>query len=154
MREPATLSRRAIASAIPFAVLATAPAAALPAFASPGAHEPWSTSAGAGCPRSKPSKPRAGPTARRLSTDEAQAHDAIGDELYEVTSALFDEITRTPATTAAGLAAKARVLAHENDLERLDEASIAEALGSARYLVDRAALSLVLDILWLAKTAS
>ena len=30
------------------------------------------------------------------------AHDAIGDELYEVPSALFDEIARTPAELWAG----------------------------------------------------
>ena len=52
-----------------------------------------------------------------------------------------------------GLALKARILAHENDSEGRDEASIAEALQNAHYFLDKAAFSLALDIVRLARIA-
>ena len=67
---------------------------------------------------------------------------------------LFDRIMKTPATTPAGLAVKARILAYENDVEEPDEASVAEALLGAHCFENRAAFSLALDVLRMARSAS
>ena len=153
MREPALLSRRALA-AIPLAALAIAPTAAMPAITTASDDAAllhlgrrWQAALAAELAHGRA-------YSEAMSETEALAHEAVGDELHETEATLFDRIVRTPALTPAGLAVKARVLAYENDVEDLDEASIAAAFGSAHYSVDRAALSLALDVLRLARVTS
>lgn len=154
MREQGNFSRRTIAAAFPLAALAIAPAAAMPAPIKAGDDAAlldlgrrWQAALDAELAQSKTYRDT-------MSRAEALAHEAVGDRLHTEASALFDEIMRTPATTPAGLAVKARILAYENDVQMPDEASVAEALLGAHYLEDRAAFSLALDVLRMARSAS
>ena len=154
MREAANLARRA-AAALPLAALFGPAAATVPALASAGDAElvdigrRWEAALAA-------ERAHGGTFGlhKAMSRAEADEHEAIGDELHDVTSGLFKLIVAMPATTPAGLAVKGKVLAYENDLEDLDEASIATALTGASYFVDRIALSLALDCLKMARTTA
>ena len=154
MRETAILSRRA-AAALPIAALFGSVTAAVPALASTGDAElvdlgrRWEAALAA-----ERAQCCTFGLHKAMTRAEADEHEAIGDELHDVTSGLFKLIVAMPATTLAGLAVKGKVLVYENEVEDLDEASIASALSSAQYFVDRAALSLALDCLRIARAST
>ena len=153
MREPAILSRRALAAVFPLAALTAAPAAAMPTLAAANDAEildlgrRWQATLAAELAESLID-------CDSMSPAEADACNARCERLHDEASALFDRIMKTPATTPAGLAVKAKILAYENDVQEPDEASIEKALLGAHYFEDRAAFSLALNVLRLARAAS
>lgn len=138
MLEPAHLSRRSVAALLPLAATAT------PAFAAKGQADSELLALGSELEAVH---------AARVAFDEAEPN-AVYDPYWKQHWDLRERINRVQATTLAGVAVKAKVLVYEKDLENLDEASIATALAAAHYLVDRAALSLVLDCLRVARAAA
>ena len=156
MHEPALLSRRALASAIPLAALATAPAAAMPALASSADTElvdlgrQW---------LALHVQHVAHWHAWQVMPDAEQdlrnkALDAECEALSFQEWALEARIHAIPAATIAGLAVKARIVAHEFDIENLDGASIEHALPLTGDCQANAAVALALDVLKLLKAAA
>ena len=154
MREPAILSRRALAAALPFAALAVSPAAAMPASLEGGDDAAlldlgrrWAKAWDA-----QVANDRASTSA--ISNAEVLKHEAVGDRLYEAEHELFDAIAATPARTIGGLAVKAQVLARTHDIEERGVEAVEAAAAGAWELTTLATFSLVLDILRLAQVPS
>ena len=156
MREQALISRRGIAAAIPLAAFIGGPAVA------GAAHDPAGADAelldlGRQWLASHVEHVAHWHAWQALPKAEAARRDAELNTECEVMSyrewALEERIHAISATTIAGLAVKARIAAHQFDVEDLDTASIERAKTmEGRDCQSHAALSIALDVLKLARS--
>ena len=162
MKKPAYLSRRSLAAALPLAALAGSlpeAAAAVPTGFKADADatlldlgQQWLASHVKHVAHWR--------AWQRMPNAERELNNAALDAECEAMSlhewSLEDRIHAIPSTTLAGLAVKARIVAHEHDVEDLEIASIEEARALAQHGDSQAhaALSLALDILKLAGPAA
>ena len=156
MREQALISRRGIASAIPLAAFIGAPAAAGAAHAPAGADAEL-LDLGRQWLASHVEHVAHWHAWQALQKAEAARRDAELNAECEAMSyrewALEERIHAISATTIAGLAVKARIAAHQFDVEDLDTASIERAKTmEGRDCQSHAALSIALDVLKLASS--
>ena len=158
MRESTTLSRRALGAALPIAALTLAPAVALPAHASSEEAELLDLGRQWLAIHAKhvahwhvwQALPKVEQDLKNVAFD-------VGSEAMSRSEwALERRIHALRATTLAGLAVKARIAVHKFDVENFDTVSIERACENEkqRDCQAHAALSLALDVLRLASTAS
>ncbi len=152
MRDQALLTRRSLASALPFAALTAAPAAALSALASSADAE--LVDLGRQWLALHVQHVAHWHAWQAMSDAEQDLRNKALDAECEAMSfqewALEARIHAIPAATIAGLAVKARIVAHEFDIENLDVASIEHALPLTGDCQANAAVALALDVLKLA----
>lgn len=155
MHEPAFFSRRAVA-ALPIAALAGAAPAAAPTLSA-------AIEAGADAVLLDLGRRWAAAVAAVIAHDGAYSqsvsqaayaeHEAVADRLFEAEQDLLLSIISTPAHTVQGMAVKAEALARELDVRGRGVEAVQAALSHPQDHETRVALSLVLDVLKIARFA-